>query len=62
MRVDQSDYHQDPAGGDEDAAADDGADDDGDPVEEGHLGLQLHLLLPANGRLLTSLDKRCLLE
>ena len=51
-----------PAGGDEDAAADDGANNDGDPVEEGHLGLQLHLLLPATSRLLTSLDKRCLLE
>ena len=50
-------YHQDPAGGDEDAAADDGADDDGDPVEESHLGLQLHLLLPPSSRLLTSLCK-----
>ena len=38
--------HQDAAGRDEDPAADDGADDDGDSVEESHLGLQLHLLLP----------------
>ena len=37
--------HQDAAGRDEDPAADDGADDDGDSVEESHLGLQLHLLL-----------------
>ena len=49
-------YHQDPAGGDEDPAADDGADDDGDSVEESHLGLQLHLLLPPAARLLTGLN------
>ena len=39
--------HEDSARGDEDPTADDGADDDGDPVEESHLGLQLHLLLPS---------------
>ena len=55
--VNLKDYHQDSTRGDEDPAADDAADDNGDPVKQSHLGLQLHLLVLHVGcRLVTSLN------